>query len=492
MRSRAKLNYEGVARALGLSAEAPRQEAAEAMRDDLRLLREISTQLRARRMRRGALDLELPEAKVVLQGKTPIDVVKRARDPGVAKAYQIVEEFMLLANEAVASFLIEKDIPAIFRNHGTPDPEKVARFSELCERLGVPFDTEEGLDPRKLSAFLKKTSDHERKQVLHMVLMRTMKQAVYDVTNQGHFGLASDGYVHFTSPIRRYPDVVVHREVKAVLRGEKIDRSDDARETMRVAAVTASERERRAMTIERQVVDLCRALIMRDKVGAIYGGTVSGISMAGAYVAIDEPFVDILVRNETLGTAAYEPDEIGLALVASVTGDRIELGDAMMVEIQDVSITRRTVFGRRLRDESEDAPRARRAARRGHVVEAAGPMTERAATRQRREDRRRSEGERKGGRAAGSAPPSEAPPSEASEVPRGRSGRTVTRSRTTPRAAPSSRGVLRSTSGGKPASKGSQAGGSKASGKKAGGKAAGGKSPGKAGPKVGKGGGKRR
>lgn len=403
MRSRAKLNYEGVARVLGLSAEAPRQPEAEEYRDDLKLLREISTQLRARRMRRGALDLELPEAKVVLEGKKPLDVVKRARDPGVAKAYQIVEEFMLLANEAVASFLIEHDVPAIFRNHGSPDLEKLARFAELAERLGVPFDADDGTDPKKLAAFLKKTASHERKQVLHMVLMRSMKQAVYETLNQGHFGLASEGYVHFTSPIRRYPDVVVHREVKAMLRKERIDRGETALEKMRMAAVTASERERRAMTIERQVVDLHRALVMRDKIGEIYGGTVSGINMAGAFVAIDEPFVDVLVRSETLGTAGYEPDDLGLALVAQATGDRIELGDAMMVQIEDVSIVRRTVFGRRLRDEAEE-PRGRRG--RGKVVEAAaGPMTERVAARRQREERRRVEDEKKTAR-RGSAPPS--------------------------------------------------------------------------------------
>lgn len=374
MRSRAKLNYEGVAHALGLSKEAPRQEAAEGYREELVLLREISTQLRARRMRRGALDLELPEAKVVLEGKEPVDVVKRARDPGIAKAYQIVEEFMLLANEAVATFLLEKNVPGIFRDHDPPDLEKLARFAELANRLGVEFDVEDAGDPKKLAAFLKKTASHERKQVLHMVLMRSMKQAVYDVQNRGHFGLASDGYVHFTSPIRRYPDVVVHREVKAVLRGERIDRSEQALEKMRLAAVTASERERRAMTIERQVVDLHRALVMKNRIGEIFGGTVSGLSASGAYVAIDEPFVDMMVRSEGLGgTTAYELDEFALALV-SRTGDRVELGDAMMVQVEDVSITRRTVFARRLREEntaSREDGGPRRVVRRGRSSEGA-------------------------------------------------------------------------------------------------------------------------
>jgi ribonuclease R len=244
-----------------------------------------------------------------------------------------------------------------------------------------------------------------------------MKQAVYEVSNQGHFGLASEGYVHFTSPIRRYPDVVVHRAVKAVLRKERVDRSEPAMERMRLAATTASERERRAMTIERQVVDLHRALVMRDRLGEIFGGTVGGLSMAGAYVAIDEPFVDVMVRTETLGNEAFELDEHGLALVATRSGDRVELGDAMMVQIEDVNITRRTVFGRRLRDEASDEAPNRRARRGGRVVETAGPATERAATREVREQRRKAAGEKRVVRRSGSSGPS----SEAAPTPdRGR------------------------------------------------------------------------
>lgn len=418
MRSRAKLNYEGVANALGLSEEAPRQQAAVDMADSMRLLRELSMKLRARRMSRGALDLDLPEAKVVLEGRIPVDIVKRAKDPGVAKAYQIVEEFMLLANEAVATFLIQHDLPGIYRHHAQPDPEKLARLAELCDRIGVELDADIGTDPKALGAFLRKTATHPRKQVLHMVLMRSMKQAVYDVANRTHFGLASEGYVHFTSPIRRYPDIVVHRAVKAYLRSKKVDKTDLALDAMRTAATLASERERRAMTIERSVVDLDRALVMRDKIGQIFGGTVSGLSPAGAYVAIDEPFVDVLVRAETLGTSSYEPDEFGLALVASASGDRIELGDAMMVQIEDVSITRRTVFGRRLRDEGaeEDAssPRGRRGGGSIRKVESSA-AAEVARERGAREARRKAKGVKRSGRSQSpaSAPPSSGPSSDA-------------------------------------------------------------------------------
>ncbi len=350
MRSRAKLTYEGVARALGLTTVPQVSEAAEAMRDDLRVLRDISSLLRAKRMQRGALDFNLPEAKIVVDPVTkgPLDAVKRARDPGVAKAYQIVEELMLLANETVAAFLVEHGVPTIFRNHAAPDPKKIERFAAMCARLDVPFDPEDALDPKKLSSFLRKTHAHPRRSILDTLLVRSMKQAVYDTANIGHFGLASQAYLHFTSPIRRYPDLVVHRAVRAVLRNEKVDRSEAAVETLRLAAVTASERERRGMEVEREVVDLYRALFMKDKIGDLYTGTATGFVGSGVFVTIDEPYVEVLVRSEALGTDVYELDEQGLAMVGVRSGDRIDIGDSVSVIIEDVAILRRTVYGRRI------------------------------------------------------------------------------------------------------------------------------------------------
>ncbi len=350
MRSRAKLTYEGVARALGLTTHGPRQDAAEEMVDDLRLLREISSLLRAARARRGALDLEVPEARVAVDPETraPVAIERRARDPGVAKSYQIVEELMLLANETVAALLVGRKVPAVFRNHAAPDPEKIARFAALCEKLGVPFDAEDATDPKKLSVFTKKLRDHAQRAILDTLLVRSLKQAVYDVTNVGHFGLASKAYVHFTSPIRRYPDLLIHRAVRALSRREHIGRDDADIEALRTAAVVASERERRAMKVEREVVDLYRALFMRESIGDLYAGTVMAIVSSGVFVAIDDPFVEVLVRAEGLGDDAWEADDDGLALVATRSGERISLGDSMMVVIEDCSIPKRTVTARRV------------------------------------------------------------------------------------------------------------------------------------------------
>jgi ribonuclease R len=365
MRSIAKLTYAGVARALGFTAEPPRSPEAEALRNDLAVMWDLARLLRGKRMRRGALDLDLPEAKVVLDPETgtPVDVQKRSHDPGVAKAYQLIEELMLLANETCAQFVVDQKIPTVFRYHAPPDQAKLERFATMCQELGLAFDPEDAADPKRLSVFLKKLASHPQKQVLHMLLLRAMKQAVYDVANVGHFGLASSAYLHFTSPIRRYPDITAHRAIRAVLRGEPIDRSEAGLERLREAATTASERERKAMEVEREVVDLHRALLMRSRLGDTFEGTVTGLVGTGVFVNIDDPFVDVLVRMESLGPDQYEIDDEGLRVIGLRSGDRIAIGDTMLVQIEDVAILRRTVYARRLVGElsgGEPAPRRRR------------------------------------------------------------------------------------------------------------------------------------
>jgi ribonuclease R len=363
MRSIAKLTYPGVARALGFSTEPAESPEAEALKGGLEVAWDLAKILRGKRMRRGALDFELPEAKVVLDPatKAPIDVVKRAQDPGVTKAYHLVEELMLLANETVARFTVDRGAPTIFRDHGAPDPAKLERFATMCQELGVEFDLEEATDPKKLSAFLKKIQAHPKREVLHMLLLRAMRQAAYDVANIGHFGLASTAYLHFTSPIRRYPDLVVHRGVRALLRGDKA-RGTGAEEIerLRTGAMMASENERKAMTIEREVVDLDRALVMKSKLGAELSGTVSGLVGSGVFVQIAAPFVDVLVKSDALGGDDYELDDEQLRFVGRRSGDRIGLGDAMVVRVEEVSILRRTVYGRRLGGRVEGTRESRR------------------------------------------------------------------------------------------------------------------------------------
>jgi ribonuclease R len=350
MRSAAKLTYGGVARALGLSGEAKREPKADEMVEGLRVAYELSRKLRARRMSRGALDFELPEAKVVLHEQTrePIDVTRRATDAGVKKAYQLIEELMLLGNEIVARWSQERDVPTIYRVHPPPDEQKLDRFAAMCATLGIDFDMEDTRDPKRLGDLLKSFADHPLAPVLNSLLLRSMKQATYDVANVGHFGLASKAYLHFTSPIRRYPDLIVHRVVHQVLSGEQVRRDEQARETLAEAALASSIAERRAMEVERAIVDLYRTFMMKDHLGERFEGTVTAVVGSGVFVQLDAPFVDVLVRLEDLGADRYEVDDEGLRVVAARSGDVVALGDRVVVEVTDAAILRRTVYAKRV------------------------------------------------------------------------------------------------------------------------------------------------
>jgi len=179
-------------------------------------------------------------------------------------------------------------------------------------------------------------------------LLRSLKQAAYDVKNVGHFGLASTNYLHFTSPIRRYPDVQVHRAVKHLLRGGKPLSSEPALEELSQSATSASVRERAAMDVEREVVDLYRCLLMRDHIGETCEGVVTALVGSGAYVTLDTPFVDVLVKHESMGPDHYEMSEDELSVVGARSGDTISLGDRLAVVIEDVAILRRQVLARRV------------------------------------------------------------------------------------------------------------------------------------------------
>jgi len=350
MRSAAMLTYGGVALALGFTAEGSRSVQADAMRPGLRVLDDLARKLRKARMRRGALDLDLPEAQVLLDETTgaPTNVVRRARDPGVKRAYQMVEELMLLANELVAQWLSTRRSLGVYRVHATPDPEKLERLGHVAEKLGVRVDLDQLQDPLGLSRWLASISEHPRRAVLESIALRSLKQAFYDIVNIGHFGLASDAYLHFTSPIRRYPDLVVHRIVKALLRGGRTDTGSAAVENLRKIATHASSRERASMEVEREVVDVYRVVLMRDRVGDEFEGTVTAAVGSGLFVSLDEPFVDVLVRLEGLGPDRYELTDDELGVVGSRSGERISVGERVRVIIEDVSIVRRQISARRI------------------------------------------------------------------------------------------------------------------------------------------------
>jgi ribonuclease R len=344
IRSAARLSYGGVARALGLSELPPPQPAADSFKPQLLVLREIAILLGAQRKSRGSLDFDLPEAKVKLDPETgePKDIERTRTDPGVRIAYNMVEELMLLANEVVARDLSERKVAAIYRVHGAPNEEKVMVFAELSRSLGFRLDEDIAEHPGKLAHFLASVSDTPHAEVLSYLLLRAMQQATYATDNIGHFGLAADDYVHFTSPIRRYPDLAVHRVVRKIARGEPLH-GKKLKSELAEQAAESSRLERRAMLIEREVVDLYRAMLMREHVGEEYNATITGITEHGIFAAIESPSVDVFCRIAALPPDQYQTDQYGTRLFGLASGASYALFDRLRVTIEDVSIARRRI-----------------------------------------------------------------------------------------------------------------------------------------------------
>lgn len=372
MRSHARLTYTQVARALGWSESPPGAETvSDALLVDLRVAADLSGELRRRRLKRGALDLDLPEARVRMgdDGRTPAHVYQSRRDPGVRKAYNLIEELMLLANEAVATICVTKTIPAVYRVHGRPDEELLSRFAAVATLYGHKVDIEAGRTPRKLSALLRKVEGKPEARILGMLLLRALPQARYASVNTGHFGLASEAYLHFTSPIRRYPDLIVHRVVRAIARAETPDRSDAALDAAGRAAAQSSRLERRAMDVEREVLDLYRCAVAKLHLGEIHQATVTGVTPSGPFVDIEDPFLAGMLRMggaaTSEGGAEWQVDELGISCSHTVTGATFALGDAVTVELSDVAMARRMVYFRLPQEERDRLRRAHHAKSKG-------------------------------------------------------------------------------------------------------------------------------
>jgi ribonuclease R len=356
MRSAARLSYGGVARALGFTSEPAAQPAADARVPLLTTLLEVAKLLGAQRKRRGSLDFDLPEAKVKLNPETgePIDVERSRKDPGVRVAYNMIEELMLLANEVVARDLSERKVAAIYRVHGAPNEEKVLAFAELSRSLGFQLDEDVAERPGKLAPFLASVAGTPHAEVLSYLVLRAMQQATYATENIGHFGLAADDYVHFTSPIRRYPDLAVHRIVRKIARGEST-RSKKLKDDLAEQATESSRLERRAMLIEREVVDLYRAMLMRDRIGDEFQATITGITEHGIFAAIESPCVDVFLPMNSLPSDRYETDRYGTRLYGLNSGVSYALFDRLTVRIDDVSVARRRISAVPVTAESDSA-----------------------------------------------------------------------------------------------------------------------------------------
>jgi ribonuclease R len=353
--SHARLDYPGVAAALAGDLRGKRKQYQPFI-ESLKAMDVLAHKLRLLRQERGALDLDLPQAVVELDNDDPRlvrDVRRARRDQGERDAYAMIEEFMLAANEGVGDSFRDRHEDTAWRVHQVPDHEKVAAFATLAERYGVRFDPSEAETPLGLSAVLKRLRGLPAEKPLSLLLLRALKQATYDVVNVGHFGLASPAYLHFTSPIRRYPDVIVHRLLKHRLASlgkpaggfAPMAKTDmPTSEILQNAASAASFCERKAMEVEREVVDLYRAFFMRDRVGDLLDASISGVTSFGIFVVADEPFVEGLVRTDYLSPDDfYEYDEVACRLIGRRTGKTFSLGDRVKVEVLQVSVARRRI-----------------------------------------------------------------------------------------------------------------------------------------------------
>ena len=349
--SQRRLSYEDAARVLGDQRSRQPQEVQARIVE----LRAVADRLRARRLREGAVELNLEEAKVILDEDDTSrirDVVKGRSSKEMTRAYNLIEELMLAANEAVGQLAVRNRLPIIFRCHDVPDPEKLEKLGLAAERFGVKVDPEKLERPRGMQKFLTQVKTHERMSALNGLTLRALKQADYRTDNVGHFALASDAYVHFTSPIRRYPDLVSHRVMKAFLqrRGgmcgpEPVPRMPNQKRSQE-QAIRSSSRERVSSQAEWDTKDLFAALFMMDKIGDRYEGTITGMSGGGVFVQLDEPFVDGMIRNADLEKETgerFELDDSGVCLVGTRSGRLITMGDRVTVEVMDASPIRRQI-----------------------------------------------------------------------------------------------------------------------------------------------------
>jgi len=294
--------------------------------------------MRQRRYERGSLDFDLPEPKLVLGASGEMTGIVAAER---LDSMRVIEEFMLAANEAVAERLHRSDAPALYRIHERPDPERVEEFCDLVASFGyrVPTNLEE-IRPEDFQRVLRQIEGKPEQKLVSYLLLRTMKLARYHEANLGHFGLATEMYAHFTSPIRRYPDLVVHRALRALRRGTGTDQ-DGLREALPEMGRHLSEMERRATEAERELTEWKKVRFMADKLGEAFTGYVTGVQAFGLFVELEEIYVQGLVHVSSMTDDYYRFDERAHSLVGENTRKSYRLGDKVQIQVVRVDLERR-------------------------------------------------------------------------------------------------------------------------------------------------------
>lgn len=310
---------------------------------DFQLMEKLAMKLRDRRMRRGAIDFDFPETKVIVnhEGK-PVEIKKRER----SVAEQIIEEFMLAANETVSEHFHWLNVPFLYRIHEEPSSDRILEFNEFIHNFGYSLKgVGNKVHPRAMQKLLVEIKDKPEERIVSTVMLRSMKQAKYAHEPLGHFGLAAEYYSHFTSPIRRYPDLVIHRIIRETIENRNTlseKRSDYLTARMPEIAQHTSERERLAVDAERETDLIKKVEFMQDKVGEEYEGTVSGVTSFGVFVELDNS-VEGLIHISYLEDDYYHYDEKQYALHGERTGRTIRLGDRVKVKVEAASKESRTI-----------------------------------------------------------------------------------------------------------------------------------------------------
>ena len=310
--------------------------------NDFRKMADLARVLRKKRLQRGAIDFDFTEAKVLVdENGKPIAV--RAYERSIAE--QLIEEFMLAANETIAEHFYRLEIPFLYRIHESPDVDKLRSFFEFVTSFGYTIKGRpERIKPYTLQKILEQVKGKPEQTVISTIMLRSMKQAKYAAECMGHFGLATRYYTHFTSPIRRYPDLVIHRIIHEVLRNGTLsmERIQQLNEFLPEAAHQSSKRERIAVEAERETNDLKKAEFMLDKIGEEYEGIISGITSFGIFVQLEQ-LIEGMIHVSYLTDDYYHYDDQSYSLVGERTGQIFRIGDPVRIRVSKVNLEERRV-----------------------------------------------------------------------------------------------------------------------------------------------------
>ncbi len=288
---------------------------------------------------RGSLDFDLPEAEVWVDKEgNPTKIFRRPR----LDAHRLIEEFMIAANEGATDWAVKNGLPFLFRVHEEPSNQALQQFQELARTAGVSVAIGSSNLPEVLSDLIRRLDGHPAQTTLNLALLRSMRQAIYSAEPGRHFGLASPGYTHFTSPIRRYPDLIVHRVIRMCIRKQHFNRDTLTKELTEIAE-HCSYRERIASDADREAIRLKQVRIMIQHVGSDFVGKVVGVLESGFFVALDEPYVEGMVPVDSMNDDTYVWRENEMALVGKRTRKRFEIGTEVKVRVAKASIEQRRI-----------------------------------------------------------------------------------------------------------------------------------------------------